>query len=58
MKYLLIALTLSLPGCAGWLEKATPGALPYVSLELCDEVNYVRKGVEINVQAKCRAPLR
>lgn len=58
MKYLLLFALVIPGGCSGWLERTTPGALPYVSLELCDEVNYVRKGVEVSVQAKCRAPLR
>ena len=34
------------------------GAGAVVSLDLCDEVDYKRRGSEVQIFAKCRAPLR
>lgn len=43
---LLAVLVLGLAGCP---------ALP--SMQYCDEVSYTRRGTEIEIEAKCRAPI-
>lgn len=44
----------SVVGCTP-LVSSLPGVLP--SLAYCDEVAYVRKGNQIDVAAKCKAPI-
>jgi uncharacterized protein YceK len=50
MKLTLLLLTLTLSGCSAVAEM-----IP--SLKYCDKVDYQRNGVDIDIKAKCKAPV-
>jgi hypothetical protein len=50
MKLLLAFVLLVLPGCS-----QISAAIP--SLQHCDRVSYLREGNQIDIQAKCSAPI-
>jgi hypothetical protein len=54
MRYAILLVLLS--GCS--LGQTVPAVVPYITLEFCDEVQYQRRGLDIAIQAKCRAPVR
>lgn len=55
IRIIVISLATILSGCTALVGYA-PNFLP--SLEYCDNVVYIRDGNQVNVQAKCRAPVR
>ena len=55
MRLLLILILTLLPACTGLVSYA-PAVFP--SLEYCDNIVYIRKGNQVDVQAQCRAPVK
>lgn len=55
MKYILLLL---LTGCSNLAPYVAPSVIPAFTLELCDEVQYQRKGMDATISAKCRVPAR
>lgn len=56
MKKLLVLLLLS--GCSSLAPYVAPSVVPALTLELCGEVTYHRKGTEATINAKCHVPAR
>lgn len=57
MKY-AIALLLLLSGCADLIKTSAPYVTPAITLELCDAVDYQRRGLDVTLTAKCKAPIK
>lgn len=56
MKYVILSLLLS--GCADLVKTSAPYVTPAITLELCDSVDYQRRGLDVTLSAKCKAPIK
>lgn len=57
-KLAVLILVLFTSSCADLIRTSAPYATPAITLELCDAVDYQRKGLDVSITAKCKAPTK